>query len=441
MRIQVVGLNHETAPVEVREVAGFTPDSLRAGLATIGGLPGLEGAVVVSTCNRTEVYTAGEVALADILSWWERTTGTPRGTFSDHLYWYRDTAAIEHLFRVATGLDSMVLGETQILGQVKDAYQAARLAGVAGGLHRVFHHAFAVGKRAHTETGISQNALSVGHAVVELARKVFGELTDTAVLVVGAGETGQLVTRHLVAAGARRITIVNRTAAKARELADELGARAVPWTALGEALRESDIVVSSTSAPEPVITPALMRAATRGQEERFRFLFDLAVPRDIDPAVVRLGRGIFLYDIDDLDSVVEANRQYRRKEAVKVERIIQEETARLQEELGAAEVAPVIRSLRAKAESIRRQELDRVYAKLPGLGERERAVVDEALRLVVNKLLNDPMVSLRRWGQSEEGAVYLAAVSELFRLQPEDGKAAAARPEAAATLAPEGGRP
>lgn len=421
MQIQVLGLNHQTAPVEIRERVSLGTDQIVEAYRNHRHDPRMSGVVVVSTCNRTELYVAGRATLADILSWWESLVGVPRGDFVDHLYWHSKTEAYAHLFRVAAGLDSMVLGETQILGQIKAAYQLAVEHQAVGPLHRLFQYASRVGKRAHAETGISQNALSVGHAVVELARKVFGDMAPLTALVIGAGETGSLVARHLSFSGVGNIMVTSRTVDHADRLAREVGGSGVGFDQLTPALRQADLIVSATSAPYPIITVDRAREAFKGQTQRLRFVFDLAVPRDVEPETARLGSGIFLYDVDDIDHIVEANQRQRQKEAIKVERIVQEECEAFEEELGASEVGPIIRSLREKTELIRQNELAKIMHRLPSLTPEQRAVVEEATRIMMNKFLNDPMVSMRRWGNDGAKTVYVDAIRDLFRLR-EDKK-------------------
>lgn len=419
MQIQVVGLNHQTAPIEIRERVSLGPDQIAKAYTEGHPYLAIRGVVIVSTCNRTEVYWAGAATLAEILSWWEVLVGIPRGDFVDHLYWYANSEAYTHLFRVTSGLDSMVLGETQILGQIKASYQLANGYQAVGALHRLFQYALRVGKRAHGETGISHNALSVGHAVVELAKKVFGDLEPLTALVIGAGETGSLVARHLAASGVGNIVITSRTADHAHRLALDVKGVGVEFGRLTTAMREADIIVSSTSAPHPIITLEKARAAFKGQGQRLRFVFDLAVPRDVEPDVAKVGSGIFLYDVDDIEQIVVANYRQRQKEAIKVERIVQEERVALEEELGATEVGPVIRLLREKAELIRQQELSRAMQRLSTLTPEERSVVEETTRIMMNKFLNDPMTSMRRWGNDGGKAVYIDAIRELFRLREE----------------------
>lgn len=424
MKIQVVGVNHKEAPLSVRERVAIAPPVLVDAYQSRDRIRHEEGTVVLSTCNRTEIYVAGDVELADVLTWWERMVGVNRGEFSDALYWWEGMEAARHLFGVAAGIDSMVLGETQILGQVKDAYQIAQEYGVAGQLHRIFQYALKVGKRSHSETEVGRNALSLGYAVVELAKKVFGTVQDRSALIIGAGETAQLVARHLSAQGLKSLTILNRTDRLGARLAQEIGVLTVDWAQLESAMARADIVVSCTSAPGFLVTREMAARTLKRNPHQFRFFFDLAVPRDIDPTVADLSRSVFVYDIDDVTRVVDANLQKRRREVFKVDRIIQEEVVQFQDEVGAGQVGSVIRSLRDKAETIRQEELAKAMVRLPNLSEDERRVVADTTRLILNKFLNDAMVSMRSWGQDEQkGSSYIAAIRELFRLTDEDAAA------------------
>lgn len=417
MQLQCVGLNHKQAPVEIREKVGFTPDLLARAYQEVDRIPGQTGVVILSTCNRTELYVAGPAALSDILAYWEVLVGVNRGDFSDYLVWQQNDAAIEHIMRVAAGLDSMVLGEPQILGQVKAAYQLAHAYGAARRLHRIFHYALRLGKRAHSETGISHNALSMGHAVVELTRKVFGDEHPVTALIVGAGEMGALVARYLLDQGVGHLLVANRTYEKSRNLAEKLNAEVLPFENLSDGIRRADVVVSSTSSRQPIITVPMVKEAIRGQSQRLRFFFDLALPRDIAPDVGSLGDGIFLYDLDDVKSVIQANLKQREREVSKVERLIEEEREDLKKELGASEVGLVIRSLREKAETIRQVELAKAMGRLSHLSDEERGVVADTTRLILNKFLNDAMISMRSWGADETKALYIEAVRDLFHLQ------------------------
>lgn len=419
MQVQVIGLNHSTAPIEVREKVGFTPDLVAKAYNALGDLAKQTGIVIVSTCNRTEIYTAGPVGYADVLTWWEQVTGIERGEFADYLFWYRDDEAIKHLFKVASGLDSMVLGETQILGQVKDAYQIASEARVTGQLHRVFQFAMRVAKRAHTETGVSQNALSMGHAVIELARKVFEDMAPVTALVVGTGDMGTLVARYLQDSGVGRLVVTNRTREKAEVLAKEVGGEVVAFDSLYEAIAAADIIVTSTSSPVPIICYDGCRQALKGTHQRLRFFFDLSVPRDIEPTIDKLGEGVFLYDVDDVKHIISANFNQRQQEAVKAERLIDQELVHLKEELGANDVGSVIRAVREKAERIRQTELSKAMGQLSDLSSREKEIVGDTTRLIMNKFLNDVMVTMRHWGVDGDKVESIEAVRELFRLDEE----------------------
>ena len=328
MHIILVGLNHKTAPVEVRERLNFAGPSRDEALARLGDTPQLDEAVVVSTCNRTEIYAVAPQfhPAADALKGFLGERGEELGLsgVSEHLYTYNGQDAVRHLFTVVTGLDSMILGETQILGQVKDAYLAATDAGSVGkGLHALFSHALTVGKRAHTETGISQNAVSVPYAAVELARKVFSSLNGRKALILGAGEMADLTAKHLVQAGVSKVIVANRTLERAQTMAREYDGLAIRFEEMEPWLSQVDVVISSTGAPGLMLTRDQVQRALAGRRGRPIFLFDIAVPRDIDPDCGRLD-SVFLYDIDDLEAAVQANLRERRREAQRVERIIAE---------------------------------------------------------------------------------------------------------------------
>ncbi len=423
MDLAVLGLSYDRAPLILRERVALTAsplDTFYQRMQEAGG----DGVVALSTCNRTEIYWTGALPVPTVTALWAECVGIPADDLSDHAFLYWGKAAVAHLFQVAAGLDSMMFGETQILGQVKDAYQTAQAAGVVGRLHRVFLAALRVGKRAHTETGISENALSMGYAGVELAKKVFGPLEPLTALVIGTGEMGTLLVRHLKSAGIGRIWVMNRTPERARSLAAELDALALPLARLEDHVAGADLVVASTSAASLVVTREMVRGALRSRRGRPWLFLDLSVPRNVEPGVEDLDESVFRYDVDDLKLVVDVNRARREREAEKVRHIIAEEEARLQADLEVSQVAPLIRSLRDKAESIRQAELARAYNRLPELSERERRVVERATELMVNKILNDPMVSIRGWAERPEGSLYLDALKDLFRLD-EDPPAAA----------------
>jgi glutamyl-tRNA reductase len=415
----MMGLNFKTAPVEIREVLAVPTDALPAALGRMGGLPVAEG-VLLSTCNRTEVYVVGDDAdelyglmiryLADLGGIADLAGLIP------HLYRYQGAAAVDHLFRVSCGLDSMVIGETQILGQVRDAYRDSTDAGnVDKVLHQLFEQAIAVGKRAQTETRIGQNAVSVSYATVELAKKVFRSLDGRRCMAIGAGDTAKLTVKHLQASGVRDIVIANRTLERAQKLAEEIGGTAITMEDAPRFLQQVDVVISSTGAPGYVLTRAQVAEAVRQRRGRPIFLFDIAVPRDIDPEIGQL-EGAFVYDIDDLQAVVNANLQERAAEARLAERIVAEELDKFKSWLASQEVVPTIRMLRDKVETIRQQELVRALNRLPDLTDRERAVVEAMTVTLVNKILNAPTQHLK--GMAGEGSAEdaIAAVVRLFDL-------------------------
>lgn len=377
----------------------------------------VEGAII-STCNRTEIYAVLDKMLHGrelLLDFWGREKEVTRQDLASHYYMVGQEAAI-HLMRVTSGLDSMILGETQILGQVKESYELAKDRGSVGKvLHALFNQAIACGKRVHTETAINQNAVSVSYAAVELARKIFGDLRDHRALLVGAGKMAGLTARHLVECGIAELLVCNRTLGRAEEMAAEFGGRAVPIEGLEDHMARVDVVISSTGAPNVVITRDMVQRAMRARRARPLFLVDIAVPPDIDPAVNGLDNA-YLYNIDDLEAVVLANLEERAREAKKAERIIAEESSQFQFWLRTLDVVPLIRSLREKAEEVRDAEIRRLFNRLPGLSEREREVIAASMTLIVNRILNDPTVRVKEFAGGQDAEVYLKAFSLLFNL-------------------------
>ncbi|MCL4425495.1 MAG: glutamyl-tRNA reductase, partial [Firmicutes bacterium] len=373
---------------------------------------------------RTEIYAAvenlkeGRFDLAGFIS---REKSLTEEDLAAHFYVFQGREAVEHLFRVACGLDSLVVGETQILGQVKEAYLAAAKSQAVGKtLHNLFNQALRVGKRAHSETSISDNAVSVSYAAVELAKKIFDNLEGRKVLIVGAGKMGELTARHLVSSGASEILVANRTAEKAASLARLFQGRAVPWPEIPQALETVDVVISSTGAPGYVLEKPVLARAMQGRRNRSLFLIDIAVPRDVDPAVGQL-ENVFLYDMDDLKNVVDANLQQRVREGRKVERIIKEEVEKFEAWRETQEVVPLINSLRGKMEEIRRQELEKALRKLSRLSDSEREVVVAMTMAIINKVLNEPITSIKEHAGREDRDVYLETLKQLFKLQVEEG--------------------
>lgn len=421
----MIGLNYRTAPVEVREALAVPGAAMGAALARFHALP-LAEAVLLSTCNRTEVYAVGEdagelfVALIDYLVRLAcdfHGKQVTRAQLEPHLYRHQGLKAVEHLFRVAGGLDSMVLGETQILGQVRDAYRDSAQAQIVGKvLHQLFGQAIAVGKRGQTETRIGQSAVSVSYAAVELAKKVFQSLQGRRCLAIGAGETAKLTVKHLLASGVKDFIVANRTVERAENLAREFGGRAVRLEEIPQILKEVDVVISSTGSPGYVVTRQHVQEAVRQRRGRPIFLFDIAVPRDLDPEINKI-ESAFLYDIDDLQAVISANMAERAQEARQVERIIAEEVDKFRSWVAAQEVVPTIKMLRDKVETLREQELVRAFSRLPDLTDRERAVIEAMTVTLVNKILNAPTQRLK--GMADEGSANQAieTVTKLFDLQ------------------------
>jgi glutamyl-tRNA reductase len=418
MNLILVGMNHKTAPLEIRERLALSCGEGSHPLEELRAMPAVREGFYLATCNRVEVLAhAGdpEEAARELRAFVLRRGNLAPGELERCLYVYRDAEAVRHLFRVASSLDAMVMGEPQILGQVKEAYRLAvahRATGML--LNRLLHHAFRVAKRVRSETGIAQNAASVSFAAATLAKKIFGGLKDRQILLVGAGEMSELAARHLQGQGAGQVWIANRTPARARELAETFQGRAVAWEGLAEAMEEADIVISSTGAAGIVITADMLAAALRRRRNRLLFLIDIAVPRDVDPSVGDIDN-VFLYNIDDLQDIVDENMAGRHAEAQKAESIIAGEAEQFQAWYDTLEVVPTIVSLREKAEAIARAELERSSGWMQRLGDEERANVEAVVSAVVNKILHDPIVGLKE--ETQEGALsYVAAIRRLFKL-------------------------
>lgn len=411
MTLWVLGLNHQTAPVELRERASFGGDALSRALASLRDTPQVAEAVLLSTCNRTELYAIAESgqALAD---WLEAHAGQLQG----YLYQHADADAVRHLFRVATGLDSMVLGEPQILGQVKDAWATSRDHGLLGQrLDRLFQQTFSVAKRARTDTRVGANPVSVASTAVRLAQNSFARLEDSTVLLVGAGETIELAARHLSEGRVRRLLIANRTLAHAQDLASRHGGVALPLTELERHLGEADVVFSATAAREPVIAKAHVAAALRARRHKPMLLFDLAVPRDIESGVGDLSDA-FLYTVDDLERAVEDNRRSRREAAAEAEAIIDLQVARFVETLHAgAHQAPLLQ-LRAYGDATRTEMLEKARQQLAN-GKPAEDVLELLAHGLTNRLLHPPTAALRAAALSGDTELTRAA-ERLFPAKP-----------------------
>ncbi|MBM3932818.1 MAG: glutamyl-tRNA reductase [SAR202 cluster bacterium] len=406
MQILLTGLNHKTAPVEVRERVSFSKEQLSRALPLLAARTG--EAVVLSTCNRTEVYTATdspEDSALEIRSFLADFHGVAMGDVSPHLYDRAGREAVHHLFTVSAGLDSMILGESQILGQVRTAFAlAAEHGAVASEVSRLFHRAIRTGRRVREETEISRNALSISYAAVQLAQKVMGRLAGKRVLLIGAGDAGQLVARALRTTGAADLMIANRTLSRAEELASELSGRAVPFADIPSALIDADIVIAATEAPEFVLRTSDLKAAFAHRNARPVFLFDLSVPLNIDPQTAKLD-GVSLYDIDDLSAIAEENLQNRRNAADAAAKIVDEETDAFMSWWSTLDALPLVKSLRAQAEDTRARELARAVRKLGDLPPEQLEIIDALTRSITNRLLHDPTLALKQADEAELKAI------------------------------------
>ncbi|MGY0558156.1 MULTISPECIES: glutamyl-tRNA reductase [unclassified Lysobacter] len=395
--LHVLGINHQTAPVSLRERVAFSAETLPAALASLRALPQVQEVALLSTCNRTEIYAVSTDDGQAVANWLANCPGEFGGSgdaLHDYLYRHADADAVRHLFRVATGLDSLVLGEPQILGQVKDAWASARAAGSLGTrLDGLFQHTFTTAKRARTDTRIGANPVSVASTAVRLAQESFAALEDSTVLLIGAGETIELAARHLVHAKVKRLLVANRTLAHAQALASRHGGVALPLAELDRHLSEADIVLSATAAREPVLHREQVATALATRKHRPMLLLDLAVPRDIAADVASL-RDVYLYTVDDLERSIEDNRQGRREAANQAEAIVEVQVARFMESMiGRTRTAPLKR-LRAHGEAVRAEALAKAKAQLAA-GEEPSAVLDFLAHTLTNRLLHAPTIALR----------------------------------------------
>jgi glutamyl-tRNA reductase len=434
MRLFAVGLSHRTAPVELRECVDFARAGVDAAVSALAARGVGSETVVLSTCNRAEIYAVGENdTTADALGrFFSEYHQVPHTQMMEHLYVRRGGEVARHLFRVAAGLDSLVVGEPQILGQVKAAYATATDLHATGALtNRLFHTAFAVGKRVRSETGLGEGAVSVSYAAISLAKKIFGDLKGRSVLILGAGEMAELTGIHLRAQQVRQITIASRTLNAAETLAKTVGGAAVPWGSLDDALAGADIVITATGATEPVLTRSRVEDAMRPRRNRPLFVIDIAVPRDVEPAVGNLDQ-VFLYNIDDLQTIVKENLARRTAELTRAEAIVEEEVARFTGWMQSREIIPTVVALRRRFEAIRQAELARLEPKLAGLPPQARARVDEITRLIVEKLLLTPTEQLKAVSDEARVMAYADALNRLFSL-PSESDNPESPPEADAT--------
>lgn len=401
MSIVLVGLNHRTAPVEMRERLAFSEEACAQSLPWLVDGETIREGLIFSTCNRVEVLTATERLTAsdaasrigDFLS---QTRNVSPDLLRPHLYVHADEQAVRHVFRVACSLDSMVVGEPQILGQVRRAYALAVEAGTAGRvLHRLLHHAFHTAKRVRTETGIGAAAISISYTAVELGRKIFGSLAHRAVLLIGAGEMAELALRHLVKAGASRILVANRTVQRAQQLAAQFGGEAIADERLTEALSQADVVICSTGAERYVVTPEMAHQAKALRRNQPLFIIDISVPRNVDPRVGELD-DVFLFDIDDLEAVIESNIREREREAQRAELIVDAEVMRFQQRLRDLDFGPTVGALKQRLIEMAREEYQKRRARLGQLTPEQEKAVEALLMATVNKISHPIIHRLRR---------------------------------------------
>lgn len=424
MSVIVVGLNHHTAPVELLERVTVSPRQLTKALGALAGSEHLAEVVVLSTCNRIEIYaraTRFHAAVEEIVGFLADQSSLVPDDLIEHLYTYHDDAAITHLFGVAGGVDSMIIGEGEILGQVREAWLVAESEGRAGTLlPRVFRHAVELGKRSRTETDIGRHAASVASAAVALAGQTLGSLEGRRVLVVGAGEVGEGTAVALAGAGVAEVVVANRTRAKAQVLARRVNGRAIPIDDVADALVDADVLLCTTGATEVIVERDDIEEVMTRRDGRALLIVDVAVPRDVDPGVGQVF-GVSLLDIDDLKAFADASLEQRRREVVKVRALMAEALEKFQMDRSARQVAPLVSALRERAETMRTGELSRFSARLSGLDDDQRAAVEALTQGIVNKLLHEPTVRLKEAAGTGKGELYADSLAALFDL-PERGE-------------------
>lgn len=420
MHIIAIGLNYRTAPVEIREKVSFNDSELSEAMRVLKEQKSVLENVIVSTCNRTEIYAVvdqlhtGRYYVKAFLAEWFNIS---KEELSPYLTIYEHDAAIEHLYRVVSGLDSMVLGETQILGQVRSSFLTAQGQGATGTVfNQLFKEAVTLAKRAHHYTDIGANAVSVSYAAVELGKKIFGNLSQKHVLILGAGKMGELAAKNLSGSGVGNVTVINRTKEKAEALAQRFEGNARSFEDLAGALLEADIVISSTSATEYVITKETMKEVEKLRKGRPIFMVDIAVPRDLDPSLSEL-ETVFLYDIDDLEGIVEANLQERQKAAETIEIMIEAAVVEFKTWIGTLGVVPVISALRQKALNIQNETMKSIERKLPNLTERERKVLNKHTKSIINQLLKDPILSAKELAGQKDAEQSLQLFMKIFDIE------------------------
>lgn len=419
MELIVIGLNHKTAPIQIRERLAFPQERIGEALLQVQALPSIRENMILSTCNRVEVYgtvRATEEAFRDLKDFFSRFHHLPLAEFDKALYSHTGEEAVRHIFRVASSLDSMVVGEPQILGQIKEAYEIATQWKTSGLiLHRLLHKAFHVAKRVRSETKIASSAVSVSSVAVDLAKKIFETLQKRTVLVIGAGEMAELAAQHLLSGGIERVLVTNRTYERALLLAQRFHGEAIPFDQMTLGLRQTDIVISATNSPGYLLLRDQVAKVMKERRQRPLFLIDIADPRDIDPNVDDL-ENVYLYNIDHLQRIANENMKDRQKEAAKAEALVSEEVAKFVTWYRSLDVTPTIVALRKKFETIRQKELKKTLALHPELSEREKASLEAMTTAIINKILHEPITLLKKADGDQAGDFYLDALQTLFRL-------------------------
>lgn len=418
MSLLAFGINHQTAPVAIRERVAFGPDAVHSALQNLTQQHNVAEAAILSTCNRTEVYCGINDAHNDVvLNWLQEFHKLDNGTLAPYSYQHPDQLAVKHMLRVASGLDSMVLGEPQILGQMKDAYQVANEAGTLGKtLSKLFQHTFSVAKQVRTDTAIGHSAVSVAFAAVALAKQIFGDLSQLTTMLIGAGETIELAARHLNESGVGRTIIANRTIERAQSLASQFNGYAISLADIPKHLAEADIIITSTASPLPILGKGSVESALKQRKHRPMFMVDIAVPRDIEPEVDELD-DVYLYSVDDLNEIIQENLKSRQDAAEQAEEIIDTQVSHFMGWMQSLDAIPSIRTFRNKAEKMRDATLERAQQQL-ARGEDPNLVMQEMARLLTNKLIHLPSANMRQ--ASFDGRTDLInAVRELYDLDKE----------------------
>lgn len=420
MHTLVIGINYKTAPVEIRERLSFNEADLSDAIKKLNTKKSILENIILSTCNRTEIYAVvdqlhtGRYYIKEFLSEW---FGIEQKEFSPFLFVYEDDGAVDHLFNVTCGLNSMVLGETQILGQVRTSFMLAQEAGTTGTVfNHLFKQAITVAKRGHSETDIGANAVSVSYAAVELAKKIFGSLANKHVLIFGAGKMGELAAQNLHGNGVKKVTVINRTYEKAQDLANRFSGQARTLAELEKSLAEADILISSTGAKDFVISKEMMVKVEKKRKGKPLFMVDIAVPRDLDPRIGEL-ENVFLYDIDDLEGIVEANLQERKKAAEKIMLMIEKEIVEFKQWLGTLGVVPVISALREKAHVIQSETMVSLERKLPNLSDRDIKILNKHTKSIINQLLKDPILQAKELAARPDANQAMDLFMKIFNIE------------------------